>query len=273
MNMRKMIGLFLTALFWVTLSQSGLAQTAGLSRTGGTPQSRRSTYLQLNRKIYARHQDAGSGQLNDSNDSKQLTADQLNKLIGSEIKLALATPGASAASVTASIANLQGDLSLSAYDPRSTNTPFVKFVEVNGVEAAAVAYVIMQGGDAIPDTQPYLVLYDKSSGVWEQKIAAPTPEDFGGCSLSVAQLNPGIPGEAWFLVWGQPFGSSHGSKQVRLYAFDGTTVRTIWRRDSLDGGRITTTPDAVSIYYLDQQDPSIEKHELFRVGPEGLVQQ
>jgi hypothetical protein len=144
---------------------------------------------------------------------------------------------------------------------------------VNGIQTAAVAYVIMQGGDAIPDTQPYLVFYDNASGDWTKKATAPTLHDFEGCTFSVAQLNPGVPGEAWFLAWGQPFGSSHGTKHVRLYAFDGAAIRTIWQRNSLDGGKITTTPDTVTIDYLDPKDPSIEKHEVFHVSPDGLLPQ
>jgi hypothetical protein len=88
-----------------------------------------------------------------------------------------------------------------------------------------------------------------------------------------APNNPGVPGEAWFLAWGQPFGSSHGTKHVRLHAFDGAAIRTIWQRNSLDGGKITTTPDTVTIDYLDPKDPSIEKHEVFHVSPDGLLPQ
>ena len=164
-------------------------------------------------------------------------------------------------------------MTLSGWGPEATNAPFANLFTLNGIQTLAVAYVIMRGGDAIPDTQPYLEFYDRSSGEWEQKVAAPTQADFRGCTFSVTQLNSGVPGEAWFLAWGQPFGSSHGAKHVRLYAFDGRGVRTIWQRDSLDGGKITTTPTTVTIDYLDQRDPSIERHEIFQVAPEGLLPQ
>jgi hypothetical protein len=267
------VHLSLIALLVITLPQPGLVQTAGPSQTGEAPQSRHAAYLQLNRQIYFRHQDPGSGQRNNSAGKSQAAGEQLDKMVSKEIKLALSAPRVSAATITASIANRQGELSLSAYDPQFTNTPFAKFFELDGIETVAVAYVIMQGGDAMPDTQPHLVLYDKSSGEWEEKAAAPTLADFRGCTVSVAQLNPGVPGEAWFLAWGKPFGSSHGTKHVRLYAFDGAAIRTIWQRNSLDGGKITTTPDTVTIDYLDPKDPSIEKHEVFHVSPDGLLPQ
>ena len=196
-------------------------------------------------------------------------------MITHEIDLALNTPGASTSSITAAISKLQGDLSLPAYDPNPqfTNTPFANLFALNGIQNAAVAYVFMQGGDAIPDAQPHLLFYARENGAWVQKATAPTLADFEVCTFSVAPLTSGVPGEAWFLAWGQPFGSSHGTKHVRLYAFDGATVHTIWQRNSLDGGKITAAADTVTLDYLDEHDPSIEKHEVYKVAPDGLLLQ
>lgn len=213
--------------------------------------------------------------MNNSNDKLQAATEKLNKMVVNEIDVALNAPGASATTVAATISKLQGELSLSAYDPspQVTNTPFADFFSLNGIQMAAVAYVVMQGADAIPDTQPYLNFYDKASGIWQERIEAPTLADFEGCTFSVAQLKSGVPGEAWFLAWGQPFGSSHGTKHIRLYAFDGASIRTIWRRDSLNGGMITPTADTITIDYFDADDPSIEKGQVFHItanGPESF---
>ncbi len=82
----------------------------------------------------------------------------------------------------------------------------------------------------------------------------------------------GISGEAWFLAWGMPFGSSPGSFHLRISSFDGSTVRTIWKRDRFDGGKITATPESGTLDYLDWDGNSIEKHEMFHVTPNGLQQ-
>jgi hypothetical protein len=79
-----------------------------------------------------------------------------------------------------------------------------------------------------------------------------------------------VSGEAWFLAWGMPFGSSHSSKLIRLYAFNGFTVRTTWKRDHLDGGKISVTPESVILDYLDYDDNSIERHEVLHVTANGL---
>lgn len=261
----------------IVASRLGLAQADGPPRVEDTPQSRHAAYSQLNRQIYARHADTGSGQLNESHDSMQAASERLGKMMTNEIEIALGAAKTSASNITAAISKLQGDLTLSAYDPdpQVTNTPFAELFSLNGIQTAAVAYVIMQGADAIPDTQPYLNFYDKASGIWKERAEAPTLADFEGCTFSVAQLKSGVPGEVWFLTWGQPFGDSRGTKHVRLYAFDGGDVRTIWRRDSLGGGRIMTTADTVTLDYFDADDPSIEKHEVFHVtanGPELVTQ-
>lgn len=236
-------------------------------------QKRHEIYREANRQVYARHEDPGSGKLNASEQNVRSIAKQLDSMISQEIETALSTPKPSPQSIISAIAALQGDISLSKWGTEETNTPFARLFSLNGIQTAAVAYVILQGGDATPDTHPYLVFYDKASGDWSKKAIAPTVHDFEGYTFSVAQLNSGVSGEACFLAWGIPFASSHGSVRVRLYSFDGFKVDTTWERDNLDGGRVTVGADTVTIDYLDQRDPSIEKHELFHVEPDGVLPQ
>jgi hypothetical protein len=192
-------------------------------------------------------------------------------MVTKEIEIALSVPKPTAKDVTSAIARLQGDITLTNWGPDAANVPFARFFSLNGVPTMAVAYAILQGGDAIPDTQAYLDFYDNASGVWTKKATASTLADFEGCTFSVAQLNAGLPGEVWFLAWGVPFGSSHAMAHVRLYAFDGFAVRTIWKRDDLAGGKITTTPDSVTLEYIDFPDVAIEHHEVLQVTPNGLA--
>ena len=256
----------------VVFCYRGSAQSSA-SVPDSDPQSRHAAYQQLNRQIYARHEDPGSGSLNFSEEKGRSATRQLQDMIAKEIDLSLSAPKHSAESMSSAIAAVQGEITLSGWGPEETNTPFAKFFPLSGVQTLAVAYVIMQGGDAKPDTQPYLAFYDNASGFWARKATASTLADFEACTFSVAQLNSGVPGEAWFLAWGIPFGSSHGSEHARLYAFNGFTVRTIWKRDKLDGGRIKVAPDSVTLDYLDFDDPSIERHEVLHVTPNGLLPQ
>ena len=260
----------LTFLSLALLSFRGLSQTNVTTLSKPNSAERGAAYLQLNRQIYARHEDQSSGNLSDVPDKANSLERQLQNMIAEEIDRVLADPKVSAASIASSISKLQGEMSLTSWDPEATNTPFANFFQLNGAHTLALAYVIMQGGDAIPDAQPYLKFYDKISGSWQEKAVAPTLSDFGGCTFSLAKLNSGLPSEAWFLAWGGPIGSTRASQKVRLYAFDGFTVRTIWKRDWLDAGKIAVTPDTIMLDYLDRDDMSIEKHEVLHVGPNGL---
>ncbi len=276
---RKALSLLLTVtrgngvLILVVLCYRGFGQSSVPTLSDSAPQGRHAAYLQLNRKIYARHENPGSGDLDISKGEGHSANQQLNEMIAKEIGLALSAPKPSAKSVSSAIAALQGDITLSGWGPEETNTPFAKFFSFSGIQTAAITYVILQGGDATPDTQPYLVFYDNASGVWMKKASAPTLVDFEECTFSVAQLNSGVPGEVWFLAWGGGFGSSSASIKLRLYAFDGAAVRTVWKRNSVNAGKVSSTSDTVTLDYLDSEDMSIEKHEVFHVTPNGLLPQ
>jgi hypothetical protein len=257
------------ALLFTVLSCTGRAQTSDSPEAPASPQERRQNYLQLNRQIYARHQDPSSGQLNASEEKARSKRDQLHNMIAKEIDMALAAPNPSDGSIAGAISSLQGDLSMAGWVP-DMDIPYAKFFTLSSVQSLAVAYVTLQGGDAIPDTQAYLEFYDKPTGIWEKKASAPTISDFKRSSFAVAQIDSGVPGEAWFLAWGLMIGSSDGSRNVRLYAFDGSKVRTIWKRDWLPGATITTAADSITLEYQDRQSPGGRAHEVLHVTSNGL---
>jgi hypothetical protein len=148
--------------------------------------------------------------------------------------------------------------------------PFAKLFRLNDIPTLAVAYVILQGGDAIPDSHPYLEFWDKSSGIWQKKASASVKSDFEGFTFSVAQLKSGAPGEAWFLAWGLPLGNSVGAEYLRLYSYNGLTVRRIWKRDHLAYGKITVAPDTVTLEYEDKGTATGTAKEILHVTPNGL---
>jgi len=260
--------------FVVSLMVAGhqiFAQSNLAAPTDSDVQKRHTEYFQLNRQIYTRHEDPGSGQLSDA--KAAAASEKLHEMISSEIDRALADPKPSERRVGSAIAALQGDLSLNEFDTETANTPFVKFFSLNGIQSVAISYAIIQGGDAIPDTQTYLDFYDNASGVWRKKTTAPTVKDFEGCTYFVSQLRSGLPGEAWFFAWGVPIGSTRSAARARLYAFDGFTVRTIWKRDLLAYAKVKVTPDTVSLDYsvFDDMGRFIEdRDEAFHVTANGL---
>jgi hypothetical protein len=79
--------------------------------------------------------------------------------------------------------------------------------------------------------------------------------------------------EAWFLAWGRTIGDTGARVKLRLYGFDGNTVRTIWKRDGLTNGDVTVTKDSVTLEYdreYHSSDPNNLVHETLHISPNGL---
>ena len=123
---------------------------------------------------------------------------------------------------------------------------------------------------AIPDTHPYLEFYDNSSGTWQKKASASTLDEFRGYRFSVAQMKSPVLSEAWFLAWGSAIGNSQGSVYLHLYAFDGSTVRTVWSRGPVTAGQVKVAPGSVTLDYEDDNTPTGMAHEVLQVTSNGL---
>lgn len=155
--------LFTFYMLLIGLLQLAAAQTSSNTQTFDDGGQHRSAYVQLNRQIIARHSDNDSEKFHISEPGKAAEVkSQLHGLISHEIMNALSVHNPSQSDVTRSITALQGEMAIS--DPESTNTPFAELFQLSNTHTAAVAYIILQGGDSIPDTQPYLEFYDQASG-------------------------------------------------------------------------------------------------------------
>ena len=252
--------------------QMQFAQTSATTHVSGEREQRHASYLQLNRQIFARHEDRDSEKVHVSESGKVTEIrSQLHQLISDEIDSVLNSSAPSKNSIKAALANLQGEMALPVDD--MTNTPFAQRFQLAGIQSVAVGYVILQGGEAIPDTQAYLEFYDNSNGRWERRAEPPTRTDFRGCTFFVSKIDSGVPGESWFVVWGMTIGDTGARLRLRLYEFDGATVRTVWKRDGLIGGIATVSKDSVTLEYdreYRSTDPNNRAHETLHVSPNGL---
>ena len=220
------------------LSQAVFGQTDG-TQTAAARAQRHQSYAKLSRQLFHTEDDPQSGTRGISVQRADQLQSQLHELICEEIMTDLAA-GASATSIAGAITDVQGE---------QTDKPFVDLLNLNGTKEMAAGYVMARGAQAIPDTQPYLEFYSQLAGAWRFQAEAPTRSDFRGHTFSVARMNSGVPGEAWFLAWGIKIGNTGAPLSVRLYAFDGTTVRTVWRRDGLVAGDLSATSDTVTLEY------------------------
>lgn len=226
-------------------AQLGLTQTAGDGESTNARAQRHATYSKLRRQIFHTHDDLESGRVESLEKANQIQS-QLHQLLSEEIASTLNLPNPSADDVIAGINALQ---------ETSGGKPFADFFTLDDVKSLAVGYVILRGNEAIPDTQPYLEFWDETGGSWAIKAEAPTRSDFHGHTFSVAKLDSPLPGQAWFLAWGMTIGNPGTPVKLRLYAFDGSAVRTVWKRDDLTRGTVTVSNNTVVLDY-DRDYPS-----------------
>lgn len=229
----------LTCLGLLPLAQPQIAQTGSDAAASDDRAQRNAVYLQLRRQIFHTYDDQESGRVQSLAKANEIRG-HLHMLLSREILDVLSARVASASDVVAGITAVQGSI---------RDKPFADFFELKGIKSLAVGYVILQGNDAIPDTQPYLEVWDQTNGTWARKAEAPTRSDFQGHTFCVSPIDAGVGGEAWFLAWGMTIGNPGTPVNVRLYAFDGNTVRTVWKRDDLTRGHVTVSKASVVLQY------------------------
>src|SRR5579863_306891 len=215
-----MIRTVLSGLLLVAISAPpGICQTPAAAPIRKDLQQKHEEYLSLNRQIYMRHEDPESERIHVSDPGRAPSMEVRLRDIIRQGVLENA-PGANPDDVKAAINYVQGELSFQAERPAETNLPLAQFSQLNGSQTLSVAYIVLQGGDVIPDTQPYLDFYAKGLAGWS--LQASTGSEFRGCTLFVARMNAGLAGENWYLAWGKRIGATGSYLKIRLYGFDGS---------------------------------------------------
>ena len=114
----------------------------------------------------------------------------------------------------------------------------------------AVAFEILQGPAAIPKPEPHIQSYVYRSSFWH--LAAEATPDLDKLAIRIRGIVSQVSGEVWILAWGQRYGDNRTRVYARLYAFDGSSVRTVWKRDALYGGTIDASEDRITVTYYDR---------------------
>jgi len=215
----------------------------------------RARYADLTKKIYGVRQRPALAEY-------EKITNQLRALLNNAITASLRR-GADADIVRKAVADVQGDFVLSSWGPDTNNVPFAETFELAGKAGVAVAFGILRGGEAIPDTLPVLQFYVKEPEGWV--LRSEVDSDFRGRTFSVARLESPSLLETWWLAWGQTIGDTGARRKVRLYSFDGDTVKTLWQRDGLEAARVRVAEDKKTIildYYQRQGSPEAPRPPL-----------
>lgn len=167
--------------------------------------------------------------------------------------------------VVSTVRNLQGRLHERAEDLPAAVTGLRK-----GQKIMAVAFEILQGPTAIPEPDTNIHFYVNSSNFWY--LAAEAPKDLDKLAVRIQGIESPVPGEVWILAWGKRYGDTGSRVYARVYAFDGSSVRTVWKQDALISGALKVSGDRISVTYYEPSRWRIDPPNLeeYAITPAGL---
>jgi hypothetical protein len=135
----------------------------------------------------------------------------------------------------------------------------------------AIAFDIFRGGINAPDLRPYLEVFQNGELGW--RAVGSIGSDFTGHTLTIRRLQPGKPGQFWFLLWGTSIGMGNAPLHLAVAAYDGESLNEIWAADlkagpsvdDISGGRVTLSGEETN-----SKGRAQDFIETYRVVPEGL---
>jgi len=195
---------------------------------------------------------------------------ELHDVLATDISTALnSKEKPDAQQVKRAIDDLQGTFSLKFDNDLKHRPPFADYSETTGGPVVTVAFAILKDPVAIPRPEPFIQFYTRRGGVWELKAEA--PRDLQNRWLEAATLPSPFGNEVWVLAWGKRYGDTGSRLYAYLYAFDGNTVRTVWRREGLVGGQLDIAGKRVTLVYYDtypSKEPPVQ--EVLDITSDGL---
>jgi hypothetical protein len=103
------------------------------------------------------------------------------------------------------------------------------------------------------------------------KVGDTTGEDMDGyANVSVKTLPSPVPGQIWFLLWGQATGANGPNIRMRGYAYDGSKFRTVWMPAN-EWGNFTIRVDTNGFtidgeYYRNGK----KRHDVYTLAPDSF---
>lgn len=99
-------------------------------------------------------------------------------------------------------------------------------------------------------------------------VATTGEADFDGFGMFKRQMKSPIAGECWLVAWGQAHTYNGAKVRFRLYAFDGTSFRTIWAPDDMLSARITFAASGFTIDHEIKREP-YQLHDEYVLSADG----
>jgi hypothetical protein len=246
-----------------------LSQSSNVPSHTQIEQDRRERYARLSDQIYSYEAPESQRLHLTDKDQIAMVVGKLQDVVRDRIVSVLASGNPTATAVTDAIKRLQGERAMSAWGNDATNTPYADFSDVKGSHILSVGYSILRGGAGIPDSLPVLEFYKLTNTKWE--LQATAPAELTASTLYIHRMDAALAGEAWYLVWGNRLGDTGTRLRIRLYAFDGSTVRTVWKRDDLSHGTMDEiSTKSITFSFERVYNSGQRTYETLYVTPSGL---
>lgn len=241
----------------------------------GQRPSDRQAYEEIEKRIFVRTpEDAPTDPSAwPSKEERELGRKRLRDIVTATIQNAVTADGATSESVLRAISDVQIE-QWWVPPPGEPGLPFVHTSTAQGIPAMAAAFAVYSGGFGIPEVSAHLQFYSKLGGRWG--LVAEAGEGFKDRIFAVAPLRSPVEGQVWYLAWGMVIGDTGARLKVKLYAFDGFSMRTVWSRDALRGGSVRVERDgSVTLTHIEpppngQLVPPMEVIQRLRPTSKGL---
>jgi hypothetical protein len=162
---------------------------------------------------------------------------------------------------------LRALLAAQVLNPAYGDLPLVQLADLPSGRILLVAYTIVRGPHHdLPVVRGYRWDADRF------RLVGGAAEDFTEYNMFKAVLPSPIKSELWLLTWGQAHTFNGKKVRIRIYAFDGHVVTTIWNPEDVFNAdvRVTANGFVVDHYLLDQR-PWREVHDEYVLTPAGPV--
>lgn len=128
--------------------------------------------------------------------------------------------------------------------------------DLAGTSVVVVAYAILHGGAAIPESTPVIEAFREIGHVYEE--VARTGESLEGSAARLEELPSPWPTELWIFAHGQQTGVMQYHEKMAIYIFDGFQLKESWAAKApLKAPKFQITKEALLITYEDED----------RIGP------
>ena len=155
--------------------------------------------------------------------------------------------------------------------PDITNAPYISINEGAQDTLAFSSFLVMRGGIAIPRTRALVECFVKQPASWRYVGHLQDQDSFDGHTFFINQLRSPVLEEVWYLLSGRTIGDTGGRLTLKVVSCSKKGLLTVWHREGIVWGEVSTDSDQVTLTYYKQGGPNTPLEEGQGIGIGSLV--